>query len=221
MSKKLLPCPFCGSSDLAVMELLGRGLRIECEGCGAYSPVIKDGPALLIAWNTRVAMQADAAPVATYRHKKRGTLYTVLGVGTLQCSANELLDNQPIVVYRGEDGELWARGVAEFHDGRFEAVGDRISTSTPVVAHETPETSGKLRDAVEVWIDAVNANIRADDSDLASQQAAAAIIEQDRAALVAEIVADLYKETRTYKGSEYSGFAAMIAEDIAAKWGGK
>lgn len=90
------------------------------------------------------AMQADAAPVATYRHKKRGTLYTVLGEGTLQCSANELLDNQPIVVYRGEDGKLWARGVAEFHDGRFEAVADRVSTSSPVVAHETPETSDKL-----------------------------------------------------------------------------
>ena len=54
MSEELKPCPFCGSSDLAVMELLSRGLRIECEGCGACSPVIKDGPALLTAWNTRV-----------------------------------------------------------------------------------------------------------------------------------------------------------------------
>lgn len=54
-----------------------------------------------------------------YRHVKRGTIYTVIGEGKLQCSANPLLDDQPIVVYRGEDGQLWARGVDEFHDGRF------------------------------------------------------------------------------------------------------
>ena len=54
MTSELRPCPFCGSDDLAVMELLSRGLRIECEGCGTYSPVVKDGPALLTAWNTRV-----------------------------------------------------------------------------------------------------------------------------------------------------------------------
>ena len=54
MSEELKPCPFCGSSDLAVMELLSRGFRIECQGCGAYSPIKKDGPSLLHAWNTRV-----------------------------------------------------------------------------------------------------------------------------------------------------------------------
>ena len=62
-SGDLKPCPFCGGSDLAVMELLSRGLRIECEGCGVYSPVTKDGPALLIAWNTR-AEASSAEPVA-------------------------------------------------------------------------------------------------------------------------------------------------------------
>lgn len=34
-----------------------------------------------------------------------------------------------------------------------------------------------MRPAIEVWLEAVNANIYADDSDLASQQAAAAVIE--------------------------------------------
>ena len=55
MQSELRPCAYCGSSDLAVVELLSRGLRIECEGCGAYSPVIKDGPALMAAWNTRAS----------------------------------------------------------------------------------------------------------------------------------------------------------------------
>lgn len=55
-----------------------------------------------------------------YRHKKRGTVYEVLGEGTLQCAANPALDEQPVVVYRGEDGKLWVRGHSEFHDGRFE-----------------------------------------------------------------------------------------------------
>lgn len=65
--EELKPCPFCGSSDLAVMELLSRGFRIECAGCEAYSPVIKDGPSLLTAWNTRAS---DAHPnAADYRNR--------------------------------------------------------------------------------------------------------------------------------------------------------
>jgi hypothetical protein len=57
-----------------------------------------------------------------WRHVKRGTVYTEIGRGKLQCAANELLDDKPVVIYRGEDGALWVRGVTEFEDGRFERV---------------------------------------------------------------------------------------------------
>ena len=32
------------------------------------------------------------------------------------------LDDEPVVIYRGDDGKLWVRPIAEFEDGRFERV---------------------------------------------------------------------------------------------------
>jgi len=104
-------------------------LRRACKLCGEKYDTFASGKlstryadnvhtvARLLA--EREAMQTRVeGPV--YRHKKRGTIYTVIGEGKLQCSANELLDDAPVVIYRGEDGQLWVRGVQEFHDGRFE-----------------------------------------------------------------------------------------------------
>jgi hypothetical protein len=54
-----------------------------------------------------------------YRHVKRGNSYTVMGPATLQTST-VLNDNDTLVIYRGENGELWARPIGEFCDGRFE-----------------------------------------------------------------------------------------------------
>lgn len=57
----------------------------------------------------------------THRHVGRGTVYTVVGEATLQTTI-ELYDYEPLVIYRGEDGQLWARPTSEFNDGRFEAL---------------------------------------------------------------------------------------------------
>lgn len=56
-----------------------------------------------------------------WRHVKRGTCYEVIGPATLQ-TATYLADEAALVVYRGEDGKLWAREPSEFLDGRFESV---------------------------------------------------------------------------------------------------
>lgn len=56
----------------------------------------------------------------THRHKKRGSTYQVVAVGRLQASAP--FDNERVVIYRGEDGQYWARPTYEFYDGRFEAL---------------------------------------------------------------------------------------------------
>lgn len=69
----------------------------------------------------------------THRHIKRGTLYEAIGVAKVQISSAHpkarstetriLLEWDEVVVYRGEDGQLWVRPVDEFHrQGRFEEV---------------------------------------------------------------------------------------------------
>lgn len=62
----------------------------------------------------------------TYRHKKRGTEYELVGLAQVQ-TESALTDEAEVVVYRGADGVLWVRSDAEFNDGRFEP----ISPTTP------------------------------------------------------------------------------------------
>ncbi len=54
-----------------------------------------------------------------WRHLKRGTTYEEIGRARLQASypPNE---GDVLVIYRGDDGKLWAREENEFLDGRFE-----------------------------------------------------------------------------------------------------
>lgn len=66
-----------------------------------------------------IAAPAPEGGAVRYRHKKRGTEYTLIGVGRAQ---GELQDDDPVVLYRGDDGGLWVRHQVEFCDGRFEQV---------------------------------------------------------------------------------------------------
>lgn len=65
------------------------------------------------------AAPAPEGGAMRYRHKKRGTEYTLIGVGRAQ---GELQDDDPVVLYRGDDGGLWVRHQVEFCDGRFEEI---------------------------------------------------------------------------------------------------
>lgn len=56
-----------------------------------------------------------------WRHKKRGTSYTEVGLAQIQAE-EPLTDYEVVVVYRGDDGQLWVRRKSEFHDGRFEPI---------------------------------------------------------------------------------------------------
>lgn len=56
-----------------------------------------------------------------WRHKKRGTTYIEIGRGLMQDHGTDL-DDEPVVIYRGEDGRLWVRTVDQFEDGRFARV---------------------------------------------------------------------------------------------------
>jgi hypothetical protein len=57
-----------------------------------------------------------------FRHKKRGTLYTAVGIVHLQSTGGPVEEGTPLMIYMGMDGKLWARPKDEFFDGRFEAV---------------------------------------------------------------------------------------------------
>ena len=57
-----------------------------------------------------------------FRHKKRGSTYTLVAEAEFQCSAMPPIDGLPVTIYRGDDGKFWVRGTGEFHDGRFEEI---------------------------------------------------------------------------------------------------
>lgn len=64
----------------------------------------------------------DVGEGELWRHKKRGTVYKVIGEAELQCATHDPSEGDELVIYRGDDGKLWARMRDEFHDGRFEAL---------------------------------------------------------------------------------------------------
>lgn len=56
-----------------------------------------------------------------YRHKKRGSEYTTMGLATLQTDV-PITDMTMLVIYGAKDGTMWARPLTEFFDGRFEEI---------------------------------------------------------------------------------------------------
>jgi hypothetical protein len=63
---------------------------------------------------------SDPKPTgAKWRHARRGTTYEVVGEGRFQADSGKY-DDGTVVIYRGDDGQVWVRPWVEFMDGRFE-----------------------------------------------------------------------------------------------------
>lgn len=67
---------------------------------------------------------SDAVGGERWRHKKRGTTYTVIGQAVVQAAPMvSLSEGHVVTVYRADSsGTLWVRPFAEFRDGRFERI---------------------------------------------------------------------------------------------------
>lgn len=106
-------------------------------GQAAYETFVSTGidPQAYVAWGdlhadtkarwaaVETAVRAAPSPHAPrFRHKIRGTTYTVLGDALLQNTYAVATDKTECTVYRGDDGKLWVRPTIEFYDGRFELI---------------------------------------------------------------------------------------------------
>jgi hypothetical protein len=57
-----------------------------------------------------------------WRHKKRGSIYRIIGRGHMQINVPEV-DMVEVVIYQSvTDESIWVRPVSEFEDGRFESL---------------------------------------------------------------------------------------------------
>lgn len=87
----------------------GYGHGIGACDCGAASTPQPTAPA-----RAAEATQPAAAEQA-WVHKKSGGRYRLIGKALTQ-SDEPLPDLSPVVVYQGEDGELWVRSASEFRE---------------------------------------------------------------------------------------------------------
>ncbi|MFI8683216.1 hypothetical protein ACIGFJ_12715 [Brevundimonas diminuta] len=104
----------------------------------SHAEELEQGAILVSTSDLKALISAAPAPeggAVRYRHKKRGTEYTLIGVGRAQ---GELQDDDPVVLYRGDDGGLWVRHQVEFCDGRFEQV------SALATREEAPAEAGEI-----------------------------------------------------------------------------
>ena len=118
----------------------------------------------------------------TYRHKKRGTEYVLIGIGKMQAEHWEdhgpdgegaMADMREVAIYRSvEDGSLWVRPREEFEDGRFEVLTSREPTPETINGQTYGDITEPHRAALYMIRDAIQelfgpiASLESEDAEL-------------------------------------------------------
>lgn len=85
----------------------------------AKNPYVEEKPMWLHPDDANMVNPCAEIPAsfnATHRHLKTGGLYTLLYVGILE----KTLEN--VAIYQDRKGVIWVRPLTEFNDGRFEKI---------------------------------------------------------------------------------------------------
>lgn len=94
-------------------------------------------------------VQIEAQSVATHRHIKRGAVYRLAGISTLQSSGGPIGEGTKIAHYIGEGGDSWSRPQAEFDDGRFEELREPLFKFIPARTPMEESAISKIREDLE------------------------------------------------------------------------
>lgn len=79
-------------------------------------------PLLLILWGLMLGVANGQPRYPQWRHIKTQGIYSELCTGKIQTS-RPLVDYDIVTVYRGENGLIWVRPIAEFRI-KFESIGE-------------------------------------------------------------------------------------------------
>ena len=89
----------------------GAAVRVHATGDDAVS----DG----VACNAEDIRRGRVIAGDMFMHRKRGTSYRILVVKASLQTSQPIAEGTDIIVYMGSDGQIWARPIEEFGDGRF------------------------------------------------------------------------------------------------------
>lgn len=153
-----------------------------------------------------------SASTNTWRHKKRGTLYTEVACAWLQ-TETPIGDGATMTIYRDDDGRWWVRPRSEFMDGRFEAVPAAATCSENAVGRVQPGLAEALAIIREVEGDN-GANFAASPCEIEWLAAALQRMARDGCQMTTEVFADLAageESDVTARFGSFDGYADLGA----------